>query len=65
MYGKQFFVRIYLRHIINVLKIYNYHEFEGKVKAQNYQFGWIRFKNRFFKSLNNDDKKFNKNSTTH
>ena len=38
-------------------------EFERKVDVQNHQFEWVRFQNRFFKSLNNDDEKGNKNVT--
>ena len=36
--------------------------FERKVDFQNHQFGWVRFE-IFFRLLNNDDKKCNKNST--
>ena len=32
-------------------------EFECRGAIQNHEFGWIRFQNRFFKSLNNDDEK--------
>ena len=33
-------------------------EFERRVDVQNHEFGWIRFQNRiFFKLLNNDDEK--------
>ena len=38
-------------------------EFEKKVDVQNRTFGWIHFRNSFFKLLNDDDKKCNKNST--
>ena len=37
-------------------------EFERKVDVQNRTFGWTRFKNFFFKLLNND-KKCKQNST--
>ena len=38
-------------------------EFECKVDVQNHEFGWIGFQNRFFRLLNNDDKKINKNDS--
>ena len=37
-------------------------EFEWKVDVQNHEFGWVRFQNRFFLLLNNDDEKYSKNS---
>ena len=36
-------------------------EFLRKVADQNHTFGWVGFENRFFKLLNNDDKKCKKN----
>ena len=33
-------------------------EFERKVDLQNHPFVWLRFENRFFLTLNNDDEKF-------
>ena len=40
------------------------YNFKRKVDVKNHQFGWLRFENRFFiKLLNNDDKKCLKNST--
>ena len=44
--------RIHLRYIKCTIT-----EFEGKVDVQNHEFGWVRFQNRFFKSLKNDDEK--------
>ena len=37
-------------------------EFERKVDVQTHPIGWLRFENRFFFILNNDDKKCKKNS---
>ena len=37
-------------------------EFECRGAIQNHEFGWIRFQNRFFKSLNNDHEKYRENS---
>ena len=36
-------------------------EFKCKVDVQN-EFGWVRFQNRLFKLLNQDDEKYSKNS---
>ena len=37
--------------------------FERKVDVQEFEFGWVRFQNRFKKKLlNNDDEKHSKNS---
>ena len=32
-------------------------KFECKVDVQNHEFWWVRFRNRIFKLLNNDDEK--------
>ena len=35
-------------------------EFECIVDVQNHEFGWVRFQNRVFKLLNNDDENYTK-----
>ena len=43
------FIKTFPRYIIT--------EFERKVDFQNHPFGWLRFENRFFSELLNNDEK--------